>query len=319
MRLREAIVGAQRSRTAAQEVHRLAINLPLVALLVFTACGDTESSVARGDRFWADSNYASALAEYRLALRRSSDDPAVMLRVAHAYAMEGQLVPAREAYDRLLAVASQHSDQAVFDYVTLARTALARGDRYGMATAIEAALKLQPGLPLTPFAEPLARYYATTGDTDRALIFYQRAAAAMTPDSSGRLQFAIATIQESQGNCREAIQQFQEFLLKLPRGGQSDQARFHIGTCSFQLAREAREAGRRDDALVYIDRVIELGLPQNLQDQAWFERGEILLEQGRPEEALAAYHRVLDLNPLRAGQLVERTQKRIDQVRFGPS
>jgi tetratricopeptide (TPR) repeat protein len=292
---------------------------PLVALVLCSSCADTETSVARGDKLWADSNYASALAEYRLALRRSSDDPAVMLRVAHAYAVAGQLVPAREAYGRLLAVASEHSDQAVFDYVTLARTALERGDRYGMATAIEAALVLQPGLPLTPFAEPLARYYAGTGDTDRALIFYQRAAAAMSPDSSGRLQFAIATIQESQGNCREAIQQFQEFLLRLPRGGEADQARFHIGTCSFQLAKEARAAGRRDDALVYTDRVIELGVPQNLQDQAWFERGEILLELGRPEDALAAYHRVLELNPLRAGQLVERTQKRIDQVRFGPS
>jgi hypothetical protein len=64
--------------------------------------------------------------------------------------------------------------------------------------------------------------------------------------------------------------------------------------------------------------VLELGVPENVQDQAWFERGELLRELNRPQEALEAYHRVLELNPLRTGQLVERTQRRIDEIRFGP-
>src|SRR5207253_8400727 len=73
---------------------------------LFAACrGDSESSIARGDRFWADSHYQGALAEYRLALRHRADDPAILLRVAHAYAETGQLQPARATYAKLL----QHS------------------------------------------------------------------------------------------------------------------------------------------------------------------------------------------------------------------
>ena len=63
--------------------------------------------------------------------------------------------------------------------------------------------------------------------------------------------------------------------------------------------------------------MIALGVPQNLLDQAWFQMGEILLAQGKRDQALPAYQKVLDLNPARTGQLVQRAQQRIDQLRFG--
>jgi tetratricopeptide (TPR) repeat protein len=62
---------------------------------------------------------------------------------------------------------------------------------------------------------------------------------------------------------------------------------------------------------------VQLGVPQSLQDQAWFERGEAFLGQGNRDEALRSYRRVLELNRMGTGQLVERAQQRIDQIRFG--
>jgi tetratricopeptide (TPR) repeat protein len=281
------------------------------------ACQDSEGSITRGDRFWADSNYTSALAEYRLALRHHENEPELLLRVAHAYAETGQLQPARQTYEKLLQRSGEFTDQAVFDYVTLARQSLARGDRYGMASAMEAALALQPGLSVPEFAAPLARYYASTGDAERALAFFERALSRQAPDSAAELELAIATIHEAQGNCREATGYFQDYLRLVPRGQKADEARYHIGNCSLAMARDAHQSGQLNDALALADTVIALGVPQNAQDQAWFERGEILLALGRNEDALAAYNKVLELNPLRTGQLVERAQKRIDEVRFG--
>ena len=281
------------------------------------ACGGGEDAAARGDRLWADSAYAAALAEYRLAMRQDPGNEAILLRVAHAHAVGGELERARETYGLLLQRDADHTDQAVFDYMRLARRALERRDRYGMATAVEAALALRPQLALGELAVPLARYYAENGEPARALPLYERALAEASPDSAAGLLYEIGRIEEALGHCAEAISYFNAYRQRRPTGERVGEARWHTGSCALELARQAHLAGRLPEALEHLDVVLELGVPENVQDQAWFERGEILFAIGRFEEALAAYRRVLDLNPARTGQLVERAQQRIDQIRFG--
>lgn len=292
--------------------------LSLVAVaLVLTACRDAETSLARGDRLWADSNYTAALAEYRLSyeLRAGSDE--VLARLAHAYARTGQFERARESYEQLLGRSPHYIDQAIFDYLGLARRAQARGDRYGMAGAVEAALALRPGLPVADMAAPLARYYARAGDVDRAQDFFERALGYADADSVPPLLFEFAQLHESQGNCGEAIELFSAFRARVPRGEQADQARWNVGNCAFLLARAARAGGEPRRALDHLQVMLDLGVPQNLLDQAWFERGEALLELGRRDEALDAYVRALENVRTPGGQLADRARQRIDELRFG--
>jgi tetratricopeptide (TPR) repeat protein len=292
---------------------------PLGALalaLASCACADGESALARGDRFWADSAWESALAEYRLALREEPTD-STLLRVAHAYIRTDQFERGREMYDQLLTRSQKYADQAAFDYVTVARKAFERSDRYGLAAAVEAALALRPGLPISEFALPLARYYASTADDDRALDFYERALATAPPDSTATILFEIAGLQEGRGNCQEAMSFFRAFRELEGTGERADQARWRTGRCAWELAREARAEDRLDSALQWIDGLINLGVPQNLLDDAWFERGEILLALARRDDALFAFLMVVELNPAGTGQVVERARARIDQLRFG--
>jgi tetratricopeptide (TPR) repeat protein len=281
--------------------------------LTSTACRDGESALARGDRFWADSSYTQALAEYRLSLRHSDGDPDVLARVAHAYARTGQFDPTLESYEQLLRQAPQHADQAIFDFLDLAARAQQRGDRHGMARATEAALRLRPGLPLRDMAAPLARYYATSGDAERALDYFERALAHAPPDSVPPLLFELAEAHIQRGNCAEALGYLTAFRVRAPRNPRSDQARWHVGNCSFELARAARQDGRELDALEHLRVVIDLETPRNLLDQAWFETGEAYAAIGRRDEALAAFYRVLDLN---RAQLAQRARQRIDELRF---
>jgi tetratricopeptide (TPR) repeat protein len=287
-------------------------------LLSLTACRDAETALARGDRLWADSNYAAALAEYRLSYELRKNDDEVLARVAHAYARTGQFERARESYETLLERAPDYTDQAIFDYLALARRAEERSDLYGMAGALEAALTLRPGLPIDDMAAPLARYYARTGDVERSRQFFERALSGAPPDSVPTLLFDYAQYQESQGNCREAMELFNAFRSREPTGERADQARFQIGTCAFNLAREAQQAQEYDRALMYAQIVLDLGVPQNLLDQAWFERGEALLALGRRQEALESYMRALEnIRTPGGGQLLQRARQRIDQLRFG--
>lgn len=286
------------------------------ALLLSVACGDAENAMLRGDRLWADSNYTAALAEYRLAANRTDGDEA-LARVAHAYAVTGNFDRARQAYDELLPRAPEYTDQAVFDYMTLARRAQVRADRYGMAGAVEAALTLRAGLPVGDMAGPLARYYARSGEAEQARDFFERALGTAPPDSVPSLLFDFAQFQESQGACAEAVELYGAFRTRVPRGERADQARWNTGNCAFKLAREAREAGDPERALAWIDVLLGLRVPSNLIDQAWFERGEALLELGRSDEALQAYIRVLENVRTAGAPLSERARQRIDQIRFG--
>jgi tetratricopeptide (TPR) repeat protein len=289
----------------------------LAAAIGLAACETGEDALARGDRLWAQGNHEGALAEYRLALQQSGGDVNIQRRVAHAYIERGDLIRARESYDRLVTRAPQHMDQAVYDYVRLAMRRHQRGDRHGMAAALEAAFALRPHLRVPELEVALGRHYRDGGDPRRALGFYERALATTTPEEAPNLLFEIGQIHQSLGACNQAIGYFEAYRARAPRGRHASQARWHLGQCAFELGREARQQGQLTRALGYLEMVLDAGVPEGIQDQAWFERGEVLFALGQFDEAQSAYQRVLDLNPARTGQLVERAQRRIQEIRFG--
>lgn len=283
-------------------------------LVLLLACRSSDTALERGDRFWADQQYDAALAEYRLAERQGSQNPAIVARVAHAYATVGQLERAKEQYERLLKLAPQYADQAVFDYLALARSAAGRSDRFGMSRAIEAALALRPGIDVGPWASTLARYYAGSGDADRALEYFERALAVVGDEAAPRLLLEIAALHERQGDCAEAMSYLRSYLLRSPAGDSANDARFRLGSCAFELGRRARTAGDLEAALEHFSTVIEHASPANLQDQVWFERGEVLVAMGRIPEALEAFQRVLELTPGRETQSSTRARRRIQEL-----
>jgi tetratricopeptide (TPR) repeat protein len=293
----------------------LALSLCLSGSLA--ACRSGETALQRGDRFWADSNYDAALAEYRLASSRNEGNAATQARVAHAFVMTGQLENGREQYDSLLKFAPEMADQAVFDFLWLAHQAAARSDRFGLARAVEAAVQLRPGLDVGQWAPSLARYYASTGDAERALEYFERALSVVPSEGAPRLLFEIAALHERQGDCEEATGYLRSFLNRVPYGDSADDARFRIGSCAFELGRKARDEGQHAVALDRFATVIENGSPPNLVDQAWFERGEALLALGRPTEALEAYRRVVELSRGRDTQSSIRARRRILQLLTG--
>ena len=91
-----------------------------------------------------------------------------------------------------------------------------------------------------------------------------------------------------------------------------------MGTCGLEQGRAAITGGQPDRALELLQVTLDVGAPQNLLDQAWFERGEALMALGRPAEAEAAYQRVLQLTPLGRNQLAARASRRLQEIRSQP-
>jgi tetratricopeptide (TPR) repeat protein len=308
-------------RSADPSRARFALRAALAVVAALAACSPRtteENAVRRGDEAFAQGNFDEALAEYRLAVRQGADDPEIAARVAHTYAQMGRVDDAGAYYKDATAREPELADQAVSDLMRLAKEAQATGDRFAMATAVETALELRPGVGVADMALPLARHYFVNGEYGRALPFYQRALAG-TRDSLPAIVFEVGQAYEEIGDCEHALLFFERFRTMV-RPFQRGEVDWYIGTCAFNIAGDLRRRSTLSPqalqrALDLVNRTVEVGEPRNIQAQAWFEKGEILAEMGDCQAAMEAYAQVRYAD--QAGSLVDRAQSRFDEIRFG--
>ena len=292
----------------------------VVAALLAAGCGEAADPLARGDALWADSQYGAALAEYRLASQRARGDAVVRLRVAHAYARTGRAERATASYAALLREAPEWQDQAVFDLVRLARDAARRGNAQALADAAAGVLALNPQQPLPRLQHTLARQAMQSGDRERALAFLQGAIANAPNDSLPELWLLAGRLREELGACDAAARFYRDYLSSQPAGAAADDVRWRLGNCAFASAREHARAGFSGEALERYGTVVRLGVPQNLVDQAWVERGELFLSLGRTDSAREAFLRVVELGRGRAApQVLQRAEARLREMGVEPS
>ena len=286
---------------------------------------DTEmGAVQRGDEAFAQANYEEALAEYRLAIRQGADNPYVTARVAHTYARMGRVDDAGAYYTDAAARDPDLIDQAVSDLMRLAMIAGDENDYYAMATAVERALQLRPGVGVGGMSLSLARHYYRSGEYGRALPFYQMALTDAIEDSQPEVVFEVGVAHDEIGDCENALLFFERFVTMV-RPWERSEAEWHIGTCAHTLATGLLDKAIAEDsqqrkadlerALELVNRVVEVGQPQTIQAQALFEKGEILDGLGRCQEAMDAYSQVRFVD--QAGTLLALAQDRFDEIRFG--
>lgn len=316
-----------------------------VALLALsgTGCGGgADDALARGDGLSALGQTTEAVAEYRLALRQRGESPEVLARLGRAYAARGEPGESSRYFARLLAEDSSYRHFVAAELVALARRGLEAGDRSLMARALEPVAELGIGLIPAELRLALAEEHHRQGEHRRALPLYLSVVEAVPEDEDGEggAEFAAAGVPDSlltpevlyhlgrsyqevgrdPGGCAEALPYYRQYLRSTRRSRPSADrsgAEWHFGTCLFAVARQERMEGAAESADEKLTHLIELGVPRTLMDRAHFERGEIRLSSGRPEDALRDFQEVLRLNPTRSGPVVLLAEQRIRQIRYG--
>jgi tetratricopeptide (TPR) repeat protein len=292
--------------------------LCLFATIMFacTPLGEGGSSISRGDQAFAHGDFEEALAEYRLAERQGATDAETFARIAHTYVALKRIDEGREYYRLTVAGDPGLADQAVADFVHLARLEEASGDEFGMASAIETALAFKPGISVDELALPLAQHYSNIGEYGRALPFYQKALSALNPDSLPRILFEAAVAYDEVGDCESAVIYYQDYRERLPRWRRSE-VDWRLGFCSFELAEIRRAEGDDEEALRHLETLLQIGEPRSHLARGYFEKGEILGYRGECEAAIEAFMEVPVVDPSGTSPLVARAEERIDQIRFG--
>ena len=294
-----------------------AVAAAALALGLAAGCADRGyGSLRRGDRLLASGEVEAALAEYRLARRQRGEDPEVLLRLAHAFARRGEVATSLQHYRELLARDSSWRYQAAMDLTTAAREALERHGRDRMARTLEPLVSL--GIELVPrdLRLELARHHVERQAFDRALPLLL-SVLEEGPDPGSQVHYMAARAYQELGGCRQALPHFERYLQD-EEGGTAGRggARWHFGSCLYEVAQADWRAGRSEEALERVEQLVELGSPRTVMDRAHFLRGELLADAGRRDEALEAFRRVLRLNPARTGPLARSAQERVREIRY---
>jgi tetratricopeptide (TPR) repeat protein len=288
----------------------------LVNLAGCAPLSEEGSSILRGDQAFANGDVEEALAEYRLALRQGAADAGIYARVAHTYVALKRIDEAREYYRLAVVQDSTLTDQALSDFVQLAREEDRIGDRYGMASAVETAIEFRSGVNLEDLVLPLAQHYSDVGEYGRAVPFFQKALSAIDPDSLPRLLFDAAIAFDEVGDCETAVIYYEEYRTYLPPQLRTE-VHWRLGHCSFQLALTSLEEGDEEEALEHLDLLLEIEEPRNRLARGYFMKGEILGKRGECEAAIEAFQEVPVMDPSGTSAVVDSAELRIDQIRFG--
>ena len=130
--------------------------------------------------------------------------------------------------------------------------------------------------------------------------------------------YETALAYEEVGACEAALAFYGRFVEVVPTREQRD-AGWHIGKCSYDLAREFRADGDHEGALALVRETVARGEPRTHLARAYFEMGELLVSSARCGEAVDAFRAAAREDPSASRVLARRAEHWIDQLRFGVS
>ena len=300
---------------------RAAVILLMLAVALFAGgCGTQGNNhEQRGDEYYRNGQYDDSLAEYLMAEKASGTSAELWRKIGKVYVMQGDFFQAKSYFDRYFSARDSVPDESVLlDYLQIAVERGRSGDTTTMVNALEEILAIDPSFSLGAYYFVLGDYYFELPDYRRAIAFYLRGLPlAGDRQRTASCMFNLATSYEKLEDFFNAYLYYDQYVNLYPENPRAEQASWHRGSCCFPLARQMREEGDLEQAFFYLEQIISTGQPQHLLDDAWYLRGEILLDDKRPAEAKQAFERVLNLNKYYFKEkIAEQARKRIEEIEF---
>ncbi|MEE9207086.1 MAG: tetratricopeptide repeat protein [Gemmatimonadota bacterium] len=290
----------------------------LVLAVALGACTEP-SAIEKGDLLMAAIQVDAAIAEYKLAQRQLGDDPEVLLRLGNAYGQRGDVEASLRYFRQVLAADTSYRYLVASELIELARGAQRRGSLDNMARALQPLQDDRLGLISHDLKVTLAGYYQEQGDYGQALPLYlflldsEDGADSVPMD----VWFQTGHAFKEMGGCSEALRYFATFLeSKGLSGATLTAARWEYGECLYEVAEEEATSGRRGQARLKLDRLIEQGVPRTVLDRGHFLRAELRVLAGELSAAQKDFQAVLDLNPSRTGRLAQLAEQRLREIRY---
>ena len=290
----------------------------LLMAAVFCGRGGANHELA-GDGYYRNGYYDDSLAEYLMAEKTRGVSASLLRKIGKVYVMKGDFFQAKNYFDRFFSLNDAEPDaEVLLDYLQIALERGRSGDTTTMVHALEEILQIDPAYRLGRFYFDLGEYYYNLPDYQRAIAYFlQGMPLDVELERKSVYLLHLALSYEKLEDWFNSFLYFDQFITLYPDHPEIEQARWHRGSCSYPLARQAFDEGDLDQAFFNLDEIIGSGQPQHLVDDAWLMKGDVLLADNRPEEAKQAYRQVLRLNRYYwKEKIAEQARKKIEEIDF---
>ena len=232
--------------------------------------------IRQREKKWRD---ALVLFERALDLGAGADEAAVWRNIGNVRAKLFERDAALEAYETSLRIQPQDARTRL----ALGQFLLERDDPQRAVEQLRVAVEKEPKLPgaLTS----LGRAYGRVGDTTSAVAILRRAVELDPADQESR--YSLGQLLLTMGHEEEGRKELETYRQIADQVSQADR---HFDAATAFLA-----AGKTADAQKLLEQVLVLAPNYS---PALGALGNVLVERGRPKEAVDVFSRAADLNPL---------------------
>lgn len=266
----------------------------LIALVSMACTRSAANHEELGDRAYAASSYADALAEYQLG-RRANPSSATLLAKVGAAAMHAEDYElAAEAYRAVARRDRSRAEEAADGLDRVARAALAANDRRALASALTGLREVAPRRPLGRYVVLAALDAVDRGDTAEAVALLPVAAAsaadAVRADS---LLFVYGRTLVRVRDCSTAVRVFEGVIRRQRAAVVVEAAREGLGLCALVEGETALAQGRPADAEGWFRRATAPGASPDVVRAAFLGLGDVRMAQGDLAGAMESYQQAL--------------------------
>lgn len=264
------------------------------SVLLFACTRSAANHEDLGDRLYAQTQYADALAEYQLALKASPNSAALHAKAAAAAGHVRNYEMAVAEYQLLAKEDRSRSEEAADGLERVLRRALSEGERGIVATAVRALREVAPGRPLGRYIRLAAVDALDRGDAQDALDLLPNAVASA---SDGRTADSLLYLYGAAGvrarSCSTAVPAFEAVLRRQREVAVIDRAREGVSQCALVEGQLALERGQPAAAEDWFRRATAPGASVEVSRAAFLGLGDVRLALGDLAGAMESYQQAL--------------------------
>ncbi|MGB9720597.1 MAG: tetratricopeptide repeat protein [bacterium] len=279
-------------------------------ILSLLACSQKNQHIENARKFINQWNYDRALIE--ILNYREDKDPEIQYLLGYCYFGKNEYDQAKDYFENSLNLDTLFRDSIISIYTNAAKKALKISDLQKSLQFYKTLADIIPDYKQADNLFLVADLNFQQGNYPAALLGYLRAyeidSISETAKKSKR-NFLKSLIE-----C-DSLEMARRIAMKEYKRLKNSDNLLIMGEINYLIGKRLYDKGIYDSAIVYLKEIITNQEPKSLVDDACYFLGEIYYAGGNFDQALEYYKKVLRLNPYQKGELVQKSQARIKEIK----
>ncbi|MEO0205310.1 MAG: tetratricopeptide repeat protein, partial [candidate division WOR-3 bacterium] len=277
---------------------------------VFFTCSQKIQHIANARKFINQWNYDRALIE--ILKYREDKDTEIQYLLGYCYFGKNEYDQAKDHFKNSLNIDTLFRDSIISIYSNAAKKALKISDYQKSLQFYKTLADLIPHYKQADNLFLVADLNFQQGNFPAALLGYLRAYEIDSVSETARK--SKKNFLKSLIEC-DSLEMARQIAIREYKRSKTSDNLLILGEINYLIGKKFYDKGMCDTSIVFFKEVITNQEPKSLVDDACYYLGEIYYAGGNLDQAMEYYRKVLRLNPYQKGELVQKSQARIKEIR----